>query len=286
MVTIDLHTHTRVSDGELSPGALVSLAAEIGLTVLGITDHDTTEGIPEAVAVAGGLGVTVVPGVELNCDIEIAGKSGHADILGYFIDIEDRKLRDLLETILAARDQRARTMVSRLQALGAAIDFEDVAALSGGGAVGRPHVAQALVASGFVPDVATAFHEYIGRDGPAYADRYRLAPVDACRVVRAAGGVPVLAHPVPPGDPWSDPKRLRHFLPPLVDAGLGGLECYYPGYTRRVNRWLGALSHHFGLVPSGGSDYHGAWRIENELGAVEVPPDTVDRLRQAAEAGR
>jgi 3',5'-nucleoside bisphosphate phosphatase len=283
-VRIDLHTHTTASDGQLAPADLVAYARERGVGVLGITDHDTVGGIAEARTTGERLGVEVVAGVELNTDLDLAGPDGpdHADILGYLVDLADPAFARLLHDIRAARQTRARAMVDRLRALDATITYADVDALAAGGAVGRPHVARALVDSRFVPDIATAFRLYIGRGGPAYADRYRLGAADACRAVRAAGGVPVLAHPVPPANPWSDPLHLRTFLPPLVEAGLGGLECYYPGYTARVKRWLEALAWHFKLVPTGGSDFHGPWRNDREVGMVDLPADTLDRLRSAA----
>jgi len=273
----DLHTHTTASDGSLAPGELVALAADRGLAVLGITDHDTTAGLADARAAAQSLDLTLVDGVELSCDVG----QDHMDILGYLIDTEARPFADLLATIRAARKTRARKMVDRLQGLGAAVTMGDVEAIAGGGSLGRPHVAKALVANGFVPDVGAAFDRYIGRDGPAYAERYVLTPAEACHAIRAADGVAVLAHPVPPTRPGADQGRLRRRLEELVDVGLGGLECYYSGYGARVTRWLEALAGHFGLVPTGGSDYHGPWRPDRDLGAVDVPADTLARLRAA-----
>ncbi len=274
---VDLHTHTTASDGALTPSELVALAAAEGIEILAITDHDTTEGLAAAEAAAADLGLTLVPGVELNTDYD----GGSADILGYFFDCASPELQTLLATIRAARVTRARAMVEKLRLLGSRVTYDDVLRYAGDGAVGRPHVARALVEEGFVADVGAAFRRYIGNGGPAYAPRYKLLPADACRAIRAAGGVPSLAHPVPPDDPYSDPKRLRTFLPPLVAAGLGGLECYYSGYTAKVNRWLEALAWHFKLVPTGGSDFHGPWRPDKPLGGVDVPRDTVDRLLAA-----
>ncbi len=276
-VGIDLHTHTTASDGSLTPSELVALAAESGIAVLGITDHDTTDGLGEGMVAAEECGITLVPGVELNCDLE----HGHADILGYLIDSEAPELCALLAKIRRARIVRAQSMVERLQALGAPVTYEEVRALAGDGVVGRPHVAQVLVDCGFVADVPSAFREYIGRDGPAYADRYRLTPAGACRIIRGAGGVPSLAHPVPAVNPRSDPLELRKFLPHLVEAGLGGMECYYPGYAGRFVRWLETLADHFGLVPTGGSDYHGQGWDGRRLGETHVPADTFERLRKA-----
>lgn len=278
MDRIDLHTHSTASDGALAPGELVAEAARSGVGVLAITDHDTTGAIAEARVAGLDLGVQIVPGIELGCETD----RDQTDVLGYHFDPVDAGLQALLSDIRAARQSRADEMVSKLRDLGAPVSHDQVAQLSGGGSIGRPHVARALVESGFVPDMPSAFRDYIGRGGPAYAERYRLTPEGACAAVRAAGGVPVLAHPVPPGDPWSDPKGLRTFLPPLVEAGLGGLECYYPGYGGRVVRWLETLAWHFDLVPTGGSDYHGPWREGRGIGCVDIPSDVPERLLAAA----
>jgi len=246
---VDLHSHTTASDGTLSPTALVQAAAARGILALAVTDHDTTAGLDEARRAAGELGLTLIDGIELSTEYP----GGTADILGYCFDPADAALQGLLTTIRAARVERAAVMVQRLQALGSRITDDDVLRQAGEGAIGRPHVARALVAEGFVADMGEAFRRYIGPHGPAYAERYKLSPQQACLAIRAAGGVPVLAHPVPPGRPLSDPKRLRVFLPGLVEAGLGGLECHYPGYSVRVVRWLAALAWHFRRWGPGGS---------------------------------
>lgn len=278
MSRVDLHTHTTVSDGTLTPRELVELAARLGLEVLGITDHDTTDGVPAALAAGQELGVWVVPGVELNTDTE----EGHVDILGYFIDISTKELQATLSRIRDARYHRALMMVQKLGELGRPISFDRVLELSEQGAVGRPHVAQALLEAGHVSTISEAFDLYIGRHGPAYADRYRMSPHEACALVRRAGGVPSLAHPTPAGDPFSDLKSLNELLPELCDAGLGALECYYPGYTPAVTAWLLELADRLDLVPTGGSDFHGATKPDIELGMVDVPLEYVERLRDAA----
>lgn len=273
---IDLHTHTTASDGSLTPTQLLEAAHESNLSALAITDHDTVDGLAEGRSAADRLAVEFVPGIELNCESD----DYHVDILGYFIDAASSALTELLEKIREARVARAKQMVARLQRLGAPIEYSDVAALASGRIVARPHVAQALVACGFVPDVSTAFRSLIGRGGPAYADRYRLAPAQGCQLIRRAGGVPGLAHPIPPDRLRSDPLRLVELLPSLREAGLGALECYYPGYTPKVINRLEVLAAHFGLVPTGGSDYHGPWRPDRPLGCVSVPADTPAKLRE------
>jgi predicted metal-dependent phosphoesterase TrpH len=278
---LDLHTHSSASDGTQAPAELVAAAAAAGVRALALTDHDTTAGLAEAGAAAERLGLTLIPGIELNTD----DTAGGADILGYGFDPADEALQRLLSAIRAARDERAREMVAKLRALGSAITYEDVAALAGPAAIGRPHVAEVLLAQGFVASYGEAFRRYLGDGAPAHAPRYKLSAAEACQAVRAAGGLPSLAHPVPPDNPMSDPKRLRHYLPRLVEAGLGGLECYYPGYTVTVNRWLEALAWHFKLVPTGGSDHHGLRRADRPLGSVRLPADTLERIEAARRPG-
>lgn len=280
MFQSDLHTHSTASDGSLSPAALVAAAAARGIRQLALTDHDTTAGLAEASAAAAELGIEFIPGIELTT---LAGDL-QVDVLGYLFDPAHPALQAELAQMQAARIDRARAMVERLQALGATIDYADVQAQAGEGVVTRPHVAHALVAAGFVHSVGQAFAHYIAEGRPAYVDRYRLTTEAACALIRSAGGLPSVAHPVPARNPYSDPLVLRHFLPGLTEAGLGGLECHYWGYKRQTRRWLEALAWKFGLVPTGGSDYHGAWR-PNELGGVELPGGTVERMREAAAAG-
>ncbi len=277
----DLHAHTTVSDGTLRPRELVQLAAEKGLAAVGITDHDTTDGIEEARAAGAELGVWVVPGIELNTDTS----DGHVDVLGYFIDVKNEVFQDMLARIRDARYYRAKKMVEKLRHLGRPISFERVLELSTEGAVGRPHVAQALLEAGHVSSIGEAFDLYIGRHGPAYAERFRMSPQEACELVRQAGGVPSLAHPVPVGDPFADPKELNGLLSALRGAGLGAMECYYPGYTPDVSEWLLGVAGQFDLIPTGGSDFHGATKPDIELGMVGVPLEHVKRLQNAADRG-
>lgn len=274
----DLHAHTTVSDGSLTPQALVALAAEKDLAALGITDHDTTDGIAPAQAAGEEVGVWVVAGVELNTDTD----EGHVDILGYFVDITDVAFQDMLSRIRDARYHRARKMVERLGELGVPITFERVLELSTEGAVGRPHVAEALQEAGHVASIGEAFDRYIGRRGPAYVDRYRMSPAEACGLVRQAGGVPSLAHPVNPHCPHVDPDELVALLGDLKAAGLGAIECCYPGYDDATMGWLLDLADRFGLIPSGGSDFHGSPKPHIDLGMTPIPIHYVERLQQAA----
>ncbi len=275
MPLLDLHSHSTASDGSLSPTELVRAAARAGVTHLALTDHDGMDGIAEAEAAAAEVGIALVPGVELSTEHD--GLT--SDILGYFPNPDHPGLAAHFAATREERQGRAARMVDSLQDLGADIDLARVRDLAPGGLITRPHVAQALVEAGFVADRSEAFRRYIGQGRPAYVPRAKLSPEDACALLRAAGGVPVLAHPVPPYRAFADPKGLRRLLPRLKAAGLGGLECHYPGYSAPTVRWLVVLADHFGLVPTGGSDFHGSWRPRNPLGGVStVPADTVERL--------
>ncbi|MDR5684297.1 MAG: PHP domain-containing protein [Armatimonadota bacterium] len=268
---IDLHTHTTASDGTLSPRELVRLARQVGVGVLGITDHDTVKGVAEALDEGARAGVEVVPGVELSTDVP--GTEVH--ILGYFVDWEADWFAAFLSGMRRARLARAREMVRRLNALGVPITFEDVVRYADG-AIGRPHVARALVERGHVATFDEAFDRYIGRHGPAYVERPRFAPEEAVQTIRAAAGVPVLAHPL-----WGgEPERIEA----LVGVGLMGIEAYYPEHTPSQTRSFVELGRRLGLVLTGGSDYHGPGiGSKAPLGSQYVPPQAVEELRKAKE---
>lgn len=266
---VDLHLHTTASDGAYSPTEIVRMALEAGLRAVAITDHDTMDGVEEAVAAAAGTGVTVIPGVEISSDLP----QGEAHILGYFLDAHNPDLMWLLATLRKARWDRAQRMVEKLGALGMPVSWDRVAAIANGGAVGRPHVARALMEAGHVSSVQDAFAFYIGREGPAYVDRYKLTPVEVTQAVVRWGGLPVLAHP-------SFVMDLTALLSRLVPAGLVGLEAYYTGYPPEVTASLLRLARTNGLVGTGGSDFHGRSVVAGAvLGSVGVPYSVVEELQ-------
>jgi predicted metal-dependent phosphoesterase TrpH len=274
---VDLHTHSNYSDGLLSPAALVEEAVSRGLRVLGLTDHDTVAGIPEAREAGERLGVEVVPGVELSTSLE-GGEGVH--LLGYFVDVENPALLEGLAGYAQARDERMARMLERLRMIGLAIAPADVQALAGQGTVGRPHLARALIATGYVASVPEAFDRYIGQGKPAYVPRPRVDPREAIALVRAAGGVPVLAHPFSPGG-------VESVLDRLAPAGLAGMEVDYGEYTPRERDVLRAIAARRGLIATGGSDFHGIDRgAGRELGSAPVPMAAVAALRQAAASQR
>jgi predicted metal-dependent phosphoesterase TrpH len=272
MPKIDLHTHTLASDGALTPRQLVRKAVEHGVGVLAVTDHDSTEGVAEARdEAARHPGLTVVPGLEINCNVE--GAEIH--VLGYLVDLEAAWFQDFLREQRAARAARVHALAARLAELGMPIDPAEVFALAGEAAPGRPHVAQVMVRRGYVRSVREAFDRYLRSDGPANVPRHRLTPVEAIAVIRRAGGVPVLAHPG-----LADRDAM---IPELVAAGLAGIETYYAEHSgEQVRRYLD-LCRRFDLVATGGSDFHGPHTGRtNPPGTPPVPARAWDELQARA----
>ena len=298
MIEVDLHLHTTFSDGRLTPSELVRLCAQRGLKEIAVTDHDSMEGIPDVLEAAREYpGLVVIAGVELSTDIfggsrPPAGKPGAAPgarvpdgevhLLGYFVDRGDAVFRRTLERFRSGREERGRRMVERLRDLGVTISWERVEELSDGGAVGRPHIAQALVEAGYVQYPREAFDKYIGRDGPAYVERTKLTPVEAVRALAQNGALPVMAHPTyfMAGTGSEEVSRLKTVLRELKEAGLVGIEVYYGGYSTEEVAMLAAVAEELDLVPCGGSDYHAAGNPgEPEPGSVGPPIETARRLR-------
>jgi len=268
-LSIDLHVHSSASDGTLSPAAVVRAAHAAGVTALALTDHDTTDGVAEAMAAAAALGVELIPGVELNTD----RSRGEVHILGYYIPLDDQRFQGLLAHRRGARVRRGQAMVQRLQALGCAITFDQVERIAQGGAITRPHVARALVEAGCVASVEEAFRRYLHAGGPAYVPHEPFSPVEAVRAVLDAGGVPVLAHPGRMED--------EGIIPELVAAGLQGLECYYPEHTPADTRRFLELAAKYDLVITGGTDFHGPGSSNDRpIGSVSAPPGAVEALKE------
>ncbi len=271
---VDLHTHSSYSDGLLSPAALVAEAAARGVRFLGLTDHDTVAGIPEAHQAGADLGVEVIPGVELSTSLT-GGEDVH--LLGYFIDAANPDLLAGLAAFAAARQERTTRILARLREIGIALDEDQVYALSGHGTIGRPHIARALVAAGHATDLPDAFNRLIGRNKPAYIPRPRVDPRDAIALVKAAGGVPVLAHPFSPGG-------VEGVLDRLIPVGLRGMEVDYGEYTEADRATLRQMAARRGLIATGGSDFHGpgVGSPSRVLGGPPVPLTAVENLRAAA----
>ncbi len=246
----DLHSHSNASDGTTPPADVMARAAAAGLDVIALTDHDTVAGHAEAAA-ALPPGLTLLPGMELSCR-----RDGHSvHMLAYLFDPANAELATELAAIRDSRVSRARAMVARLAELGVPVTWELVSGIAGGGVVGRPHIARALAAAGVVATPADAFSpDWIGAGGRAYVSRYALDPSRAIALVRAAGGVTVLAHPRGAGRGWAIPDEV---IAELAAAGLTGIEINHPQQDDEQRQRLRALVGRLGLVPSGGSDDHG-----------------------------
>jgi predicted metal-dependent phosphoesterase TrpH len=271
---VDLHTHTTASDGTLRPRELVAEAVRRGLRVLAVTDHDSTDGLAEAIeASRRHPPLIIVPGIEINCDVD--GAEIH--ILGYCMDYEARWFQDFCRAQREERRARVHRMADRLAELGMPIDPERVFALVQEGSAGRPHVARVMVERGYVKTVREAFDRYLAAGRPGHVPRTKVSPEDAVRLLRRAGGVPVFAHPGLSG--------RDALIPSLVAAGLMGIECHYNEHSPAQRGAYVDLCREHGLVATGGSDFHGPPVRAAALGNPRVPLAVWEALQvKAAEA--
>ena len=268
----DLHLHTNASDGQYSPAELVALARDFD--VIAITDHDTTKGIAEAQQAAKQQGAPIViPGIELSAEDD----DGDVHILGYYVNVEDTAFQETLTRLRASRYYRGQQILDRLAAMNMPLDWERVVAIAEGGAIGRPHIARALVAAGYVESVKEAFTLYIGNGGPAYVARARLSPEQSVELIHEAGGAAVLAHPGLLFD-------RRAMIMRLLAVGLDGVEVAHPSNSQDVRLDLRGIAIANRLVMTGGSDFHGPQVKPNtQMGMVTPPEGAVDALRRAAQ---
>jgi 3',5'-nucleoside bisphosphate phosphatase len=267
-VRADLHSHSTASDGTCPPAEVMRRARAAGLDVIALTDHDTVAG-HDAARAALPPGLTLVPGMELSCRMD--GHSVH--LLSYLFDPADPELAAEIARIRESRVRRAEEMVERLAELGAPVTWEQVSALAAGGVVGRPHIARALAEAGAIDSPDQAFGpDWIGPGGRAYVSRYALDPARAIALVRAAGGVTVLAHPRARG--WLMPDDV---IAGLADAGLSGIEVWHPDQDHDQRVQLQALAARLGLLASGGSDDHGEL-TGYRIGSDTIAPDAYERL--------
>ena len=271
---VDLHLHTTSSDGVHSPEDIVARAAARGLEIISICDHDTVEGIGPALAAAANYnGLTLIPGVEVSTDFQ----KGEVHVLGYYIDQNHPGLNQTLKTMRQSRVERARAMVKKLAELGIHIEWARVRELAGSGSIGRPHIAQAMLEKGHIATFGDAFYNYLGHGQPAYVERIKMSPQEAVVLILAAGGLPVLAHPMTIDEPET-------MISSLVAAGLVGLEAYYNGSSPdEIERLVKTAARH-GLIATGGSDYHGLDdNNETPIGGAPVPMKAALKLIGLAE---
>ena len=264
----DLHVHTSESDGTFTPKQLVREALERGLSAIAIVDHDTVGGISEAEAAARGEDLEIITGIELTAQHD----NQEIHILGYFLDCQNKALLEKLKLVQTNRIERVHKIVNNLEEEGVKLNAQVVFDISGKGTVGRMHIARALLKEGWVTTTAEAFRKYIGDKSPAYVLGFNLSPDEAIKLIKGAGGVAVLAHPYM--------LRNDELITELVGYGLQGIEVYYPEHSQSMVNFYLDLAKKLNLLVTGGSDFHGSVKPDIKLGAIKVPIELVERLRQ------
>jgi predicted metal-dependent phosphoesterase TrpH len=268
----DLHIHTTASDGALSPSQAVEAGLKAGLAAIAVTDHDTVSGIDEALSAAEGLEIEIVPGIEIST---LTDDNVEVHVLGYFFDHRNEPLLGRLQVLRNARWDRARKMVEQLNAVGVRITMDRVAEIAGGGAVGRPHVARAIVEAKAASGMDSAFGKFLIEGCPGFVPRYKISPTEAVAIIRQAGGIASCGH-------VAKLKRDDIVLA-LVKEGLQAIEVYHPDHGPMTRRFYRKFAEKHGLIITGGSDAHGFDGTKaNAVGSVAVVYETVDQLRKAA----
>jgi predicted metal-dependent phosphoesterase TrpH len=270
----DLHTHSTFSDGTASVTDNVRLAGERGVAGIGVTDHDTTEGLAEAAAASAEHGVEIVPGVELSAELD--GASVH--VLAYWIDPRNEELQVELARLRDTRFRRGELIVEKLQELGYDLSFERVREIAGDDLIARPHIAQAMVEAGIVAEEKEAFDRFISDGGIAYVPKHALHPMVALQLIRRAGGACVLAHPGMWRGSESIPEPL---IEEMAGGGMAGLEVFHPDHDEAKRAQYAFIAERHGLIPTGSSDCHGA-RYDFRLGSETTPVELVDELHRRA----
>ncbi|RLI50676.1 MAG: phosphoesterase [Candidatus Thorarchaeota archaeon] len=277
MELIDLHTHSTASDGSFNPEELVLLAKKTGLKAIALTDHDTVEGLDKFLETGKKINFETIPGVELSAYFE----KGTLHILGYFLDYHNKTFLSRLKSFQEARAERNPKIIKKLQDLGIAITYEEVKLVSGGGQIGRPHIARVLVEKGIVKDFDTAFEQFLKKGAPAYVEKERIEPKECIEMIIAANGIPVLAHPF---TLHLDNEALEAFIKKLKNWGLGGIEVYYTEHTPEQTAYYIQLAQKFELCITGGSDFHGKNKegiiLGKGYGNLEVPYYLLERLKE------
>lgn len=276
MSYVDLHCHSTASDGTFAPRAVVELAQQAGLSALALTDHDTVAGVNEAADAARDLGIDFLPGIEISAEFP---HPGTLHILGYGVDPNSDTLRNLTDTLIAGRDNRNPKIVAKLNELGVSITMDEVDAQAGGAVVGRPHIAAVLVKKGYVSSVKHAFDKYLAQGAPAYFDKERLTPRSAIELIRASGGLAVLAHPIQLRT--TNDAQLDRVVKDLVDLGLEGIEVLHSDHAEPDIARYRALANRYDLLTTGGSDFHGTNKADIRLGFARknrIPRELFDHL--------
>ncbi len=270
---IDLHTHTTASDGMLTPREIVKLAARLKVKYLGITDHDTTIGLRDALDEAGKWDVEVIPGVELS----VEWPTGEMHILGYYVPPEWGKLEEKLAELREDRRARASRIIEKLKGLGIILDLDEIYSIAGE-SVGRPHIARLMVSKGYVSSVEEAFEKYLRKGAPAYVEKRWLKPFEAVKLLRECGAIPVLAHPTTLNISASGLDKL---ISRLKSIGLMGIEVYTPIHSESQVEIFRRIAEKHGLICTGGTDFHGDEDSGVELAMINVPMECVRALKDA-----
>jgi len=274
---IDLHAHTSASDGTYSPNELVTLAKSEGIEAIAITDHDTIEGVPEALEAGEKIGLEVIPGVEISIDHQ----PGSMHVLGLFLDIKNKKLIEYLTVLQASRSSRNPKIIEKLNELGLAISMEDVQKISGGGQVGRPHIAAALLKDGYVSSNQQAFDKYLKKGAIAYFERSRLTREETVDMIHGAGGLVILAHPNTLGVNGSS---FSYLMSELKEVGFDGLEVFYNSHSQTDEDRLMKIVDKNGFIISGGTDFHGQNKPSIKLGVgygnMAIPYEVLQEMKR------
>lgn len=274
---IDLHTHTSASDGTYSPAALITLAKEQGIEAIAVTDHDTIEGLPEAMETGERLGVEVIPGMELSVEYG----PGTMHILGLLIDPEDKGLNKTLAKLQESRSSRNPKIIEKLNELGMQITMEEVEKISGGGQIGRPHIAAALIKNGHVSSTQEAFDKFLKKGAIAYFERRRLSREEAADAIHGAGGLLILAHP---GTLSLNGSKLDKLLSELKDSGFDGIEVFYNNHSQVEEDRLMKIADKLNFIISGGTDFHGKNKPSINLGVgygnMAIPYEVLQEMKQ------
>jgi predicted metal-dependent phosphoesterase TrpH len=284
---IDLHVHSTASDGSLTPSEILAMAVQLGLKAIAITDHDTLSG--SIAAIAGGIPSTLrfLTGIEISAGAPDGFRvNGSVHILGYGVDHDHSALNELLQVLKRARENRNPQIITRLNALGMDLDTDALARIAGGATAGRPHIAQLMVKKGMAASIDEAFDRFLGKNRPAYVEKFRVPMAEAIGTINDAGGLAVLAHPYLNG--LTDPTTFETFLLTLKSMGLKGIEAIYPGHSESTTAAYCRLARKHNLLVTGGTDFHGevtpGIRMGVGDGSFHVPYSLYEKLK--AQLGR
>jgi len=268
MERIDLHVHTIYSDGTYTPEEVVRRAKDLDLVAISITDHDSVNGVEEAIRIGKRLGVEVIPGVEMSTDLE----NDEIHILGYYLDWKDEAFLSKLRESQEARARRNRKLIRKLGDLGMRLDYNEVKKLNPHGVISRLHIARLMVKSGYVPSIGAAFEEWLNPGKPAYVRRLKVSPFQIIQLISGLQGIPVLAHP--------HLSKRDDLIPELVKAGLRGIEVYHTEHNGRVVEHYKRVAQKHHLLITGGSDCHGEAKDEVLMGKMRVPASLLGELKK------